>query len=323
MRCLSIVIASYNESKSLNELFLRIENQVKKHKIKAQLILVDDGSTDNTETIVSSFNSYIIEKITYIKLRRNSGKSEAISQGIKNAEHDLICTLDADLQDQPEEIINLLKKLDEGYDLVSGYKIKRLDSLFLKTIPSKIFNFLVRKLLNVNLMDINSGLKLYRKEVWDEIDIYGDLHRFIPVLAKNKGFRIVEISVKHTKRKYGKSKYGIDRFLKGLFDLFSVYFMIKYQSRPFHFFGKIALLLISLSSAFLLHLGFLWIQGISIGGRPLLLISIFMLIIGLQILLFGFSSQLQLSLFREKRKDLNLSIQVIKNFQYPQKENLK
>lgn len=321
MRSLSIVIPSFNESESLNELFSRIDNIVKKYSIRAQLILVDDGSTDNTEYIVSSFEAKNIEKITYIKFRKNSGKSEALLQGVKNAEYDLICTLDADLQDQPEEIIKLLNKLDEGYDLVSGYKIKRLDSVFLKVIPSKIFNFFVRKFLKVNLMDINSGFKLYKKEVWEEIDIYGDLYRFIPVLAENKGFKIVEVSVKHKPRKYGKSKYGIDRFLKGFFDLFSIFFLITYQSRPFHFFGKVALFFISLGLAALTHLGFLWIQGISIGGRPLLLISIFALIMGLQILLFGLSSQLQLSLSRGMRKNKNASIKYIKNTFISEKNN--
>lgn len=321
MRNLSIVIPSFNESKSLNELFLRIDNIVKKNSIRAQLILVDDGSTDNTENVVSSFKAKNIEKITYIKFRKNSGKSEALLQGVKNAEYDLICTLDADLQDQPEEIINLINKLDEGYDLVSGYKIKRLDSVLLKIIPSKIFNFFVRKILKVNLMDINSGFKLYKKEVWEEIDIYGDLYRFIPVLAENKGFKIVEVSVNHKPRKYGESKYGIDRFLKGFFDLLSIFFLIKYQSRPFHFFGKVALFFISLGLAALIHLGFLWVQGISIGGRPLLIISIFALIMGLQILLFGLSSQLQLSLSREMRKNKKASIKYIKNTHNLKKNN--
>ena len=314
MRCLSIVIPSYNESESLNELFLRIDNFVKKYSFRTQLILVDDGSTDNTESIVKSFKLKNIEKITYIKFRKNLGKSDALYQGIRNADYDLICTLDADLQDQPEEIIHLINKLDEGYDMVSGYKIKRLDSFFLKTIPSKIFNFCVRKILKVNLLDINSGLKLYRKEAWSEINIYADLHRFIPVLAKSKGFKIEEIPVKHSKRKYGKSKYGTDRFLKGILDLFSVYFLITYQSRPLHFFGKIGLFFISLSSAALIHLGFLWIKGISIGGRPLLLISIFVLIFGLQILLFGFSAELQFSLFKVNRENQNIRPKYIKTF---------
>ncbi len=302
MRELSIVIPSFNEANSLDELFKRIDNLSIIHSLKIQLILVDDGSDDNTEEIVTSFKPKNIDSFTYIKLRCNSGKSEALSIGISNVKYDLILTIDADLQDQPEEMMKLLNKLDQGYDLVSGWKVKRIDPLFLKKIPSRVFNFFVRKILKVNLKDINSGLKLYRKEVWDDIDIYGDFHRFIPVLAANKGYKIAEVPVIHKERKYGKSKYGIERFLKGIFDFLSVYFLISYQKRPFHFFGKVGLFLIFIGSLALSYLGFLWLGGISIGTRPLLIISIFTLIIGIQVLLFGFSSQLLLSLFREKKR---------------------
>jgi len=314
LRNLSIVIPSFNESESIQELFSRLDIVSKINSLNMQIIFVDDGSTDNTEEEVSSFIFENISEICYIKFRRNFGKSEALSEGVRKSKYDLILTMDADLQDQPEEIIKLLNKMDEGYDLVSGWKRKRLDSVLLKNIPSKIFNFLIRKSLGIKFKDINSGFKLYKKEIWNEIDVYGDFHRFIPILAASKGFKIIEVGINHDKRKYGKSKYGLDRFLKGIFDLFSVYFLVSYKSRPFHFFGKVSLCLIFLGSAGLIYLAFLWFNGISIGTRPLLLVSIFNLIIGLQILLFGFSSQQQLSLFRDNKKNSYSSIKVIKNF---------
>ena len=314
LRNLSIVIPSFNESESIQELFSRLDIVSKINSLNMQIIFVDDGSTDNTEDVVSSFVFENISEICYVKFRRNFGKSEALSEGVRKSKYDLILTMDADLQDQPEEIIKLLNKMDEGYDLVSGWKRKRLDSVLLKNIPSKIFNFFIRKSLGIKFKDINSGFKLYKKEIWNEIDIYGDFHRFIPILAASKGFKIIEVGINHDKRKYGKSKYGLDRFLKGIFDLFSVYFLVSYKSRPFHFFGKISLCLIFLGSAGLIYLAFLWFNGISIGSRPLLLVSIFNLIIGLQILLFGFNSQQQLSLFRDNKKNSYSSIKDIKNF---------
>ena len=312
MRNLSIIIPSYNESESLSELFSRIDIVARINLLNIQIVLVDDGSNDNTEEIVFSFVFENIKDISYVKFRRNFGKSEALSQGVKKAKYDLILTMDADLQDQPEEIMKLLKKMDEGYDLVSGWKRKRLDSPIFKNIPSKIFNFMIRKSFGVKLKDINSGFKLYKKEIWNEIDIYGDFHRFIPILAFNKGFKIAEVPVRHDKRKYGESKYGFERFLKGIFDLFSIYFLVSYKSRPLHFFGKISLCLISIGSAGLIYLGFLWFNGISIGTRPLLSISIFILIIGLQILLFGFTAQQQLSLSRDDKSYNHSSTKEIK-----------
>ncbi len=308
-RDLSILIPSFNEGKSIHELFSRIDNVAKLYLLNVQLILVDDGSTDDTEKIASSYKSRNIKSITYIKFRKNLGKSEALSEGIIHANFDLILTLDADLQDRPEEIIKLLTKLDEGYDLVSGRKSNRLDPLFSKKIPSYIFNLIIRKVLGTNFKDINSGFKLYKKEIWDEIDLYSDFHRFIPILAFNKGYKITEVEVKHSRRIFGKSKYGIERFSKGIFDLITVYFLISYQNRPFHFFGKLGFLLIFIGTLFLSYLGYLWSVGVSIGTRPLFSIAIFLLIIGLQIILFGLLSQLLISLSREKRKR---SISIVK-----------
>lgn len=312
MRNISIIIPSYNESESIPELFSRIDVVAKLNLLNIQIVFVDDGSTDNTEEKVFSFVFKNVKDISYIKFRRNLGKSEALSEGVRKAKYDLILTMDSDLQDQPEEVMKLLNKMDEGYDLVSGWKRKRLDSLIFKNIPSKIFNFMIRKSFGIPLKDINSGFKLYKKEIWNEIDIYGDFHRFIPILAANKGFKITEVPIIHEKRKYGESKYGFERFLKGIFDLFSIYFLVSYKSRPLHFFGKISLCLISIGSTGLIYLGFLWLNGISIGTRPLLSISIFILIIGLQILLFGFTSQQQLSLFRDNKRYSSSSTKLVK-----------
>ncbi len=302
-RHVSVVIPALDEADSLPELFSRLEEVALSNNYRMQVILVDDGSTDNTKAVVSSYQPKQLDSFLYISFRTNHGKSSALSEGISKAEANVIVTMDADLQDQPEEIPNLLKLIDQDYDVVSGWKRSRQDPLFGKKLPSQVFNWLVRRVLSSTLKDINCGLKAYRSEVWDEINIYGEFHRFIPALAANRGFRIGEVEVEHRPRKLGVSKYGASRFFKGVMDLLTVYFLNSYQQRPLHFFGVLGSTLSAMGFIGCVYLSVLWFFGQPIGTRPLLMLSVLLLIVGVQIVLFGLLSQLQIALFHNTSKD--------------------
>lgn len=302
-RHISVVIPALNEADSLPELFSRLEMVALENAYNMQLILVDDGSMDNTAEVVHAFQPKQLYSFIYVRFRKNLGKSEALSEGVSEADSDIIITLDADLQDQPEEIPRLLQLIDHGYDVASGWKRSRRDPFFGKKLPSHVFNWLVRKVLGSPLKDINCGLKAYRKEVWDEIRVYGEFHRFIPALAANRGFRIGEVEVQHQPRKLGVSKYGASRFIKGILDLLTVYFLNSYSKRPLHFFGVLGALLSALGFCGGAYLSVLWFLGHPIGTRPLLMLSVLLLIIGIQIILFGLLSQLQLALFHNFSND--------------------
>lgn len=302
-RHLSVVIPALNEVGSLPELFSRLEAVALDNHYKMQVILVDDGSSDHTEEVVRAYQPNQLESFIYIRFRCNRGKSEALSNGIRQADAEIIVTMDADLQDLPEEIPNLLKMMDQGQDVVSGWKRNRHDPFFGKKLPSCIFNWIIRIVLRSQLKDINSGLKAYRREVWDEIRVYGEFHRFIPALAANRGFRIAEIEVKHHPRKHGNSKYGASRFIKGVMDLLTVYFLNTFQNRPLHFFGVLGVALSVLGFLGAAYLTVLWFFGFPIGTRPLLLLSVLLLIVGVQIILFGLLSQLQIALFHNNNAD--------------------
>ncbi len=302
-RYLSVVIPALNEAASLPELFARLETVALSNHYKIQVILVDDGSTDNTEAVVKAYQPNQLASLLYVGFCKNHGKSSALSEGIRMADAGIVVTMDADLQDLPEEIPNLLGMIDLGCDVVSGWKRSRNDPFFGKKIPSRVFNWLVRKVLRSPLKDINCGLKAYRKEVWDEIRVYGEFHRFIPALAANRGFRIGEIEVEHHPRKLGVSKYGASRFFKGIMDLLTVYFLNSFQQRPMHFFGVLGSTLSMLGFIGCAYLTTLWFLGHPIGTRPLLSLSVLLLIVGIQILLFGLLSQLQIALFYGTTKD--------------------
>jgi glycosyltransferase involved in cell wall biosynthesis len=305
----SVVIPALNEADSILELFQRLEKIAEENQYEMQIILVDDGSDDNTATAVANFVPAYISSVLYIQFSTNLGKSAALTEGAKNATGDIIVTMDADLQDLPEEIPNLIAKINDGYDVVSGWKIKRNDPLFGKKIPSLFFNWLVRKILRTTLRDINCGLKAYRREVWKNIRIYGELHRFIPALAANQGYKIAEIEVKHSPRLHGVSKYGMSRFVKGILDLLTVYFLNTYQQRPLHFFGLLGGVLLFAGTMGGIYLTVLWFLGYPIGTRPLLLLSVLLIIVGVQIILFGLFSQLQIELFyRTNHEKPNVTI---------------
>jgi dolichol-phosphate mannosyltransferase len=237
---LSIIIPVLNEADSLPQLVGELDHVADEHGYELQTIIVDDGSTDGTWATISQIAA-ADPRILGIRLRCNFGKAAALSAGFHAAEGERLITLDGDLQDNPAEIVNLLAKLDEGYDVVSGWKKERFDPWH-KVLPSRVFNWLVSHLTGVHLHDHNCGLKAYRREVMHEIRLYGELHRFVPVLAAAKGFRVGEVVVAHRPRMFGKSKYGASRLAKGLLDLLTVKFITGYGQRPQHMLGMVGLI---------------------------------------------------------------------------------
>ena len=241
---LSIVISLYNEEESLPELIDWIETVMAREGYRYEIIMVDDGSTDGSWKIVKTLSERN-ENIRGISFRRNYGKSAALFHGFKAAEGRVVVTMDADLQDSPEEIPEMYRMVtEEGYDIVSGWKKQRFDNKLTKNLPSKLYNWTARKITGIKLHDMNCGLKAYRNEVVKNIEVYGEMHRYIPYLAKNAGFgRITEKPVQHQKRKYGVSKFGLERFINGFLDLISLWFLSTFGKKPMHFFGFTGILM--------------------------------------------------------------------------------
>jgi glycosyltransferase involved in cell wall biosynthesis len=260
---LSIVIPLLNEGLSIPLLHEELHKTLKPITEKYELIFIDDGSTDGSSDLIE-----ILRKqdphIKLIQFRRNFGKSAALSAGFREASGKVVITMDADLQDDPQEIPHLLDKLRTGDDVVSGWKFPRRDPLS-KTFASKIFNKIVSIVTGVKLHDMNCGLKCYRQEVVRELQMYGEMHRFIPVLASWKGFKVGEIKVRHFPRRFGKSKFGFSRFLRGFFDFITVYFITKYLKRPLHFFGGIGMLCFGTGFVINFYFGMQWLLGLPIG----------------------------------------------------------
>lgn len=283
----SIVVPLYNEKESLLPLHAEISQVCQLHPWDYEIIYIDDGSTDGSIEILEKLYQKNLRRVRVIQFRRNFGKAEALSSGFRLAKGNFVVTLDADLQDDPHEIPKLIEKLSEGFDLVSGWKVKRHDP-FSKRIPSKIFNKVTAWLSGLPLHDFNCGLKAYRIEVAKTLQIYGELHRYIPVLAHWYGFRVTEVPVHHRPRKFGKSKYGFSRFLRGGLDLVTVLFFGKYTKRPLHLFGSVGLLLTLLGSGITLYLILLRItRTIFLSNRPLLFLGIVLLILGIQFVSIG------------------------------------
>jgi glycosyltransferase involved in cell wall biosynthesis len=255
-----------------------------------ELIFVDDGSTDGSLSIVNSLREKD-RRVKVVAFNRNYGKSPALSQGFAAARGDLVVTIDADLQDDPDEIPGMVALLDEGYDLISGWKLNRKDPIT-KTLPSKVFNFFASLVTGIKLHDINCGLKVYRKEVVKRIKVYGELHRVIPVLAGWEGFRISEKEVTHSERKYGKSKYGAKRFLNGIFDLITVMFITRRSTTPMHFFGRIAFLFLTTGGLINLYFLLQWMFGKGLHVRPLMVVGLIMIVIAIQIASIGLLAEL-------------------------------
>ena len=294
---LSIVIPLLNEQNSLEELTNSISTVVKSLRLEFEIILIDDGSTDNSWKTISKIcsNNQNIKGIRFLK---NFGKSQALSAGFKACNGDVVITMDADLQDDPNEIPGLYKKIsEENFDLVSGWKKVRYDSIIFKNFPSKIFNWAARITSGVKLNDFNCGIKAYKKEVIKQIKLTGGMHRYIPVLAKNAGYnRITEKIVIHHPRKHGKTKYGIDRFIKGFLDLITLWFIHKFGKRPMHFFGLIGTMMLLVGFFFSAYLGvdklFVQTSGRLITERPEFYIALATMIMGSQFFLAGFLGEI-------------------------------
>lgn len=277
---ISLIIPLYNEEGSLLELNERIQKVLNKHNANHEIWFIDDGSTDNSLQILKDLNKKN-ENIKVLSFQKNYGKSAALSEGFRNAHGNIVITMDADLQDDPNEIPKLIDKINSGYDLVSGWKKKRFDPIT-KTIPSKMFNFATSLLTGIKIHDFNCGLKAYRKKVIKEIPVYGELHRYLPVLAHWRGYKVGEVIVKHHPRKYGKTKFGARRFLSGFFDLFTVLFLTRYRQKPLHLFGFFGLLSFIAGFIISIYLTIIWFQGHGIGHRPLLFLGVLLIIVGMQ-----------------------------------------
>lgn len=297
---ISVVVPLYNEEESLPELYRWIEKVMKANGFSFEVIFVNDGSTDNSWQVIEDLSKQS-ENVKGIKFRRNYGKSPALYCGFKEAQGDVVITMDADLQDSPDEIPGLYKMITEdGYDLVSGYKQKRYDPLS-KTLPTKLFNATARKISGIhNLHDFNCGLKAYRRDVIKNIEVYGEMHRYIPYLAKNAGFdKIGEKVVHHQARKYGKSKFGLNRFFNGYLDLITLWFLSNFGKKPMHVFGFMGtmMFIIGFISAFIIGADKLWClsQGTPqrlVTDSPYFFIALTMMMIGTQLFLAGFIGDL-------------------------------
>ena len=290
-RSISVVVSMYNERPTLDELCSRLAAVLNSLSMPYEIIFVDDGSTDGSIEKLREFRS-VYPAVRYIRFRRNFGKSAALAAGFRAARYDIVATLDADLQDIPEQLPLLLKRLDQGYDLISGWRHQRRDKLS-RRIGSKFYNRVTSLLTGVRLHDINCGFKCYRREVLDEVMVYGERHRYIPVLASYRGFRLGEVKIDHAPREHGSSRYGMERVLGGFFSLLTVILMTRYTNKPLHFFGLLGLSLAGLGSAidlYLITLRVLFNQWLS--NRPLLIIGTFLIIVGVQLVLFGLLAEM-------------------------------
>jgi glycosyltransferase involved in cell wall biosynthesis len=296
----SVVVPGLNEAESLPELAERIARNLEAYG-SYEIIFVDDGSTDDSWQVIGKLSDGN-PHIHGIRLRANFGKAMALSAGFQRARGRSVVMMDADLQDDPDDLGKFLEKLDnDEFDVVVGWKVARRDSLN-RRIFSRIFNGTVGLFTGVRLHDMNCGFKAYRREVLRSIPIYGDLFRFIPVLAKSQGYRVGEIPITHHARKFGRSRYGLERILRGFFDLMSVVFLTRYSRKPMHLFGLLGLLMAGGGTVVCVYLTVLWFQGQAIGHRPLLLLGVLMLILGIQFFSLGLIGEFMT--FQHQRKDI-------------------
>lgn len=291
---ITVIIPLLNEEESLPELFTWIDRVMLEHNYSYEIIAVDDGSTDNSWSVIESC-AEVNQAVKGVKFQRNYGKSAALNTGFELAKGDVVITMDADLQDSPDEIPALFKMVtDDGYHLVSGWKKKRYDPIT-KTIPTKIYNGTTRLLTKIKLHDMNCGLKAYQNRVVKSIEVYGEMHRYIPVIAKWAGYsRIGEKVVQHQERKYGETKFGLNRFINGFLDLMSIVFVTRFSKRPMHLFGLLGTLSFFIGFGILLYLTIMKIfyAEFGIATRPIFFFGIMTLIIGMQLFLAGFLAEL-------------------------------
>lgn len=296
---ISVVIPLLNEEESLPELMAWIDKVMRANQYSYEVIYVDDGSTDNSWNVIQSLKEKFPE-VKGIKFRRNYGKSAALNQGFHECSGDVVITMDADLQDSPDEIPELYNMIkDQGFDLVSGWKQKRFDPIT-KTIPTKLFNAATRKMSGIELNDFNCGLKAYTNKVVKSIEVYGEMHRYVPVIAKWSGFKkIGEKTVQHQARKYGTTKFGLSRFINGFLDLLSIFFIGKFGKRPMHFFGAIGTLVFVLGVFSAVYIGLMKIINLRMGkatilvsDNPFFYISLTCIVLGTMLFLAGFLGEL-------------------------------
>ena len=298
MEKLSIVVGVYNEEENVKPLVKAISEAMEGYNY--ELIYVDDGSTDNTSKEILSIND---ERITLIQLKKNFGQSSAMAAGIDHATGDYIVTIDGDLQNDPSDIPAMLKMLkDDDLDLVAGIRKKRQDGMFLRKIPSKIANFIIRLTTEVKMKDYGCTLKVYTKDTAKSLGLYGELHRFIPVLAHLDGARLGQMDVKHHSRQYGKSKYGLGRTFKVVSDLIFMIFLKKYLQRPMHLFGNFGVLVLLAGIVINIYLGVLKIMGQDIWGKPLLILGVILLIAGIQLITIGIIAEMLMRTYYESQK---------------------
>jgi len=301
----------FNEEESLKQLYAEILENISGYEY--EIIFVDDGSTDRSYEEICKICA-LDQKVKLIRFRKNFGKAAGLQTGFSRVSGDIIFTLDADLQDDPKEIPAFLKKLEEGYDLVTGWKKKRLDPIG-KTVPSKLANSVMNRAFNLKIHDHNCGFKAYRREVIEEIDVYGEMHRYIPALAQAKGFTIAEIPVHHRQRKYGVSKYGVERFFRSFLDLLTVKLVTGYLHSPLYLFGRIGAGFSLVGFLLALYLSIMKIAFHQpLYNRPLLYLATLLIIVGLQFFSIGLLGELIVNQGRKMNKDRQISIKEIRNF---------
>jgi glycosyltransferase involved in cell wall biosynthesis len=287
---ISVIVPVHDEERSVALLHDELVSALGQLDEAWEVVFVDDGSADGTFSALTRLHA-AHDNVRVVRLRRNFGKASALQAGFAEAQGDIVVTIDGDLQDDPAEIPRLLAKLAEGFDLVSGWKTKRRDPLT-RRIPSRIFNAVTGRLSGLRLHDLNCGLKAYRAEVVRGMPIYGELHRFIPVLAHYRGYRVAELPVNHRPREHGRSRYGMERYVRGFLDLLTVTFMGRYRHRPLHLFGGVGLLLGAIGTIVLVYLTVLKLMGGAIGHRPLLTLGVLLVVVGVQLLSLGLVSEL-------------------------------
>jgi len=297
---ISIIIPVFNESESISYLLDEVKSVMQSHESKFELIVVNDGSQDNTSKVLEGLNLKIKELVV-ISLRKNYGQTAAMAAGFDNSKGDIVITLDGDLQNDPNDIPILISEINKGYDLICGWRFERKDKLINRRIPSKIANKLIAKVTGLKLHDYGCSLKAFKKEIIDDVKLYGELHRFLPVLAKIEGARIKEVKVNHRSRKYGSSKYGIDRTFRVLMDLLTVWFMTKFLTRPMYGFGFVGIISILISLVMTSYLLVVKILGEDIGNRPMLMFALILGIAGVQLFSFGLLSELLIRTYHESQ----------------------
>ena len=297
---ISIVVPIYNEVESLPHLIEAIAKTLTDNQLNYEIICIDDGSTDGSTELLKEI-AQSRSDIQGIILRRNYGQTPAMAAGFRHAQGKVIVSLDADLQNDPADIPLLLDKLAEGYDLVSGWRKNRQDAALTRLLPSKIANWLIGKVTEVTLHDYGCSLKAYRAEVLADMNLYGELHRFLPALAFIEGAKIAELPVRHHARRFGSSKYGLGRTFRVLMDLLTIWFMKKFLTRPMHVFGSLGLLLMVIGTCLGIYLTYIKILGQNIGDRPLLILVVILSLTGLQLFCFGLLGELLMRTYHESQ----------------------